>query len=83
MASKKTLTAQFEALPQIAKIIILVLGGWLVGGIFRLIRYTETKNTATLIVGILGIATGVGNIILEIVDIVTTVLNNKITFYAD
>ena len=83
MASKKSLTAQFEALPKIAKILILIFGGWLVGGIYRLIRYTETKNTVTLVVALLGLFTGVGNFIIEIVDIVTTVLNNKITFFAD
>ena len=82
MASK-TLTQTYENLPKIAKILILIFGGWLVGGIYRLIRYTETKNTVTLVVALLGLFTGVGNFIIEIVDIVTTVLNNKITFFAD
>ena len=83
MASKNSITAQFEALPKIAKIIILIVGGWLIGGIYRIIRYTETKNTMTLIAGLLGLFTGVGNVVIEVLDIVTTVLNNKITFFAD
>ena len=83
MATNNSLTAKFEELPKIAKIIILILGGWLIGGIYRIIRYTETKNTMTLIAGLLGLFTGVGNFVIEVVDIVTTILNNKITFFAD
>lgn len=51
----KTLTAKYEELPKIAKILIQIFLGALVGGIYRIIRYTETKNTVTLIVGIVGL----------------------------
>lgn len=83
MASKKTLTGMFENLPWIAKILILVFAGWLVCGLYRIVRYTETKNTLTLVVGLLGLFTGVGNFVLEVADVITTVLKNKITFFAD
>ncbi len=82
MASN-SLTAQFENLPWIAKIIILLFLGWIISPIYRILRFLETKNTVTLVVGILGLCTGIGNVILEVVDIVTEVLHGKITFFAD
>ncbi len=82
MASS-SITAQFEALPKLVKVILLIVLGWVIGGIYRIIRYTETKNVVTLVAGILGICTGVGNVVVEIVDIVTEILYNKITVLAD
>ncbi|MBR3681318.1 MAG: hypothetical protein IKL79_04870 [Clostridia bacterium] len=52
MASS-SLTAQYEALPKIAKILIQLFLGALVGGVYRIIKYFETKNIVTLVVGIL------------------------------
>ena len=82
MASS-SITAQFEALPKLVKVILLIVLGWVIGGIYRIIRYTETKNVVTLVAGLLGIFTGVGNVVVEIVDIVTEILYNKITVLAD
>ncbi len=82
MASS-SITAQFEALPKLVKVILLIVFGWVIGGIYRIIRYTETKNVFTLVAGLLGICTGVGNVVVEIVDIVTEILYNKITVFAD
>ncbi|MBO7303125.1 MAG: hypothetical protein J6U68_02950 [Clostridia bacterium] len=79
----KTLTAKYEELPKIAKILLQIFLGAFVGGIYRIIRYTETKNIVTLIVGILALVTGVGNFIAWIVDLVTEVTSNKITVLAD
>lgn len=78
-----TLTAQYEALPKIAKILIQVFLGAIVGAIYRIIRYTETKNIVTLVVGILALVTGIGNFIFWILDIVTEVTQNKIAILAD
>lgn len=77
------ITAQFEALPKWAKIILLLpfLVGGLVSAIYRIIRFTETKNTTTLVVGIVSLFC-VGSI-LAIVDIVTEITDNKIKFLAD
>lgn len=81
--SNKTLTSQFEALPKIAKVLIILFFGWIVGGVFRIIRYTETKKIETLIAGLIGCFTGVGNIAIEVVDLITEILNDKITVFAD
>ncbi len=76
-------TAKYEALPLWVKIIIQILGGSVVGGIYRIVRYTETKNIVTLVVGLLVLFTGVGNAIAWIVDLVTEITRNKICVLAD
>ena len=79
----KTLTAKYEELPKIAKLLLQFFFGWIIGGIYRIIRYTETKNVVTLVVGILGLVTGVGNFVVWIVDLVTEATSNKISILAD
>lgn len=77
------MTNLFNELPKIARIILLVFLGWIICPVYRILKYLETKNTVTLVVGIVCLVTGFGNIILEVVDIITTVLNDKITFLAE
>ena len=83
MAKKKTLTATYNELPLIARLIIQILGGYLVSGIYRIVRYLETKNVLTLVVGILGICTGVGNLIVWLADLITLILKGKYVYFAD
>lgn len=83
MAKKLTLTAQYEALPKLVKVLIQLLLGAVVGGVYRIVRYFETKNIVTLIVGILVTFTGIGNAIAWIVDLVTEIVSNRITVLAD
>jgi hypothetical protein len=80
MASN-SITAQFENLPKLVKILVLLVFGVVVSGIFRILRYLETKNIATLVVGVLCF-TGVG-FVIGVVDAVTEILNNKISVFAD
>ena len=61
------ITEQYEALPKIA----------------RILRYLETKNIVTLVVGILCLVTGVGNFIAWVVDLITEITQNKISVLAD
>ena len=82
MASS-SLTKQYEALPKIAKILIQLFLGSIVGGVYRIVKYFETKNIITLVVGIVATFTGVGNFIFWVVDLVTEILHNKITVLAD
>ena len=83
MANKTPYTGAYEALPKIVKIIIQLILGAVVGGIYRIVRFVETKNIVTLIVGILVLFTGVGNFIAWIVDLITEITQNKITVLAD
>ncbi len=77
------LTETYESLPKIAKIIIQLLLGAFVGGVYRIVRYTETKNVVTLVVGLLVLFTGVGNAIAWVVDLITEATANRITVLAD
>ena len=77
------MTKMFDDLPWIVRLILLIVLGWLIGGIYRIVKWTESKNTATLVVGLLGLFTGVGNFVIEIVDIVTSALGNGISVFAD
>ncbi len=82
MANNESITAIYDSLPKIARIIIQIVFGWIVGGLYRIFRYLETKNTATLVVGLLGLIPPV-DLALWIIDLVQTVTNDKISFYAD
>ena len=80
--ANKTLTASYEELPKIVKIILQLILGAIVGGIYRIIRYTETKNTTTLIVGILAIIPPI-SFIFWVVDLITELTGNKISVLAE
>ena len=82
MAKKKTLTGAYESLPKLAKILIQLLLGAIVGGVYRIIRFFETGKLSTLVVGILVTFTGIGNAIAWVVDLVTELLNDRITVFA-
>ena len=75
--------AAYESLPKIVKIILQLLFGSVIGGVYRILRFLETKNIVTLVVGILFLVTGVGNAIAWVVDLITEIINNKITLLAD
>ncbi|MBQ4509839.1 MAG: hypothetical protein II984_03865 [Clostridia bacterium] len=81
--ANQSLTAQYEALPKIVKVLLQLFLGAVVGGIYRIVRFLETKNVVTLVVGILVLCTGIGNLIAWIVDLVTEITSNKITVLAD
>ena len=76
-------TQKYEELPKIVKIILQIFLGGLIGGIYRIIRFVETKNVVTLVVGILVLVTGIGNLLAWIVDLITEILHNRITVLAD
>ena len=81
--AKKGLTASYEALPKIAKLLLQFFFGWVISGGYRIIRYTETQNIVTLVVGIFVLVTGGGFGIAWVVDFITELLNDKITVLAD
>ena len=77
------MTKFYNDLPKLVKIILQLLLGSLIGGIYRICRFLETKNVVTLIVGILVLVTGIGNLIAWIVDLVTVITSDRITVLAD
>lgn len=83
MASKTYLTKEYDKLPLIARVLIQIFAGILAGGIYRIVRYFETKNIVTLIVGLLVTFTGVGNVIAWIIDLFTLIRDKKYTLFVD
>lgn len=75
------MTATYENLPKIVKIILQIFLGSLIGGVYRILRFVETKNIVTLVAGVLNFF-GLG-LLFWIVDLVTEITNNKITFLAN
>ena len=75
-------TKAYEDLPLIAKILIQIILGALVGGIYRILRWTETKNTTTLVVGILAVIPPI-SFVFWVIDLVTEITSNRITVLAD
>lgn len=81
MSEQVKYTEKFEELPLIVKILLLLFLGGLVSGIYRILRYLETKNTTTLIVAILCFVC-IGGIV-AIIDIVTEITKGRITVCAE
>ncbi len=77
------MTKMYEDLPKIVKIILQILFGGIIGGVYRIIRFVEKKNIVTLVAGILFLFTGIGNVIAWVVDLITEIISNKITVLAD
>ena len=77
------MTKTYEDLPKIAKLLLQFFFGWLIGGVYRIVRYTETKNIVTLVVGLLVLFTGIGNGIAWVLDWITELLDNRISVLAD
>lgn len=79
---KATLTGSYEALPKLLKIILQIFFGVLIGGIYRIVRFCENGNVLTLVVGLLVLFTGIGNVIIWIVDLISELLCDKILLFA-
>ena len=76
------ISATYESLPKIVKILLQLILGGVIGGIYRIVRFFETKNVITLVVGLLCTFTGVGNFIAWVVDLITEITQNRITVLA-
>ncbi len=72
----------YEGLPKIAKIILQIFFGGLIGGVYRIITFINTKSVKTLVAGILCFVPLV-TFIFWIADLISEITNNKITFCID
>jgi hypothetical protein len=82
MAKKKTLTGAYEALPKLAKILLQLFLGAIIGGVYRILRYLENKNIVTLVVGILALIPPI-DFVFWILDLVTEITGDRISVLAD
>ena len=80
--AKNKYTGVYEDLPKIVKILLQIFLGAFVGGVYRILRYVETSNITTLIVGILALIPPI-NFVFWVIDLITEIANNKITVLAD
>ena len=80
--ANNSITATYEALPKIVKILLQLFLGSIVGGVYRILRYVETKNTTTLIVGVLALIPPI-SFVFWVLDLVTEITKNQISVLAD
>ena len=72
----------YEDLPKIARILIQLFTGSLVSGIYRILRFLDSKNTSTLIAGILAFVPVIC-VVFWILDLVAAIKDEKFSFMAD
>ena len=82
MSENNSNTKFFTDLPFIVKLLLQIFLGNLFGIIFRILRFVETKTTATLIVAILCVVP-VANFVIWIIDLISIIKNGTYTFYAN
>ena len=82
MAKNNGITAMYEDLPKAAKIILQIFFGLIIGGVYRIIRYVENQNKATLVAGILFLIPPI-NFVAWVLDLFTEATADKIVFFAD
>ena len=73
----------YDSLSFIVRFVIQLIFGAIVGGLYRIFKFFDTNNMVTLVVGLLVTFTAIGNVIIWIVDLVTTLVHGKITVFAD
>ena len=75
----------FDKQDKVVRIILLIpFWGWLVSGLYRIFKYTKTKNTVSLVLGILCLLPiALVGFIFSVVDLVTTITEDKIKFLCD
>ena len=81
MSNNSSITAMYDELPKIVKIILQIFLGGLIAPVYRILRYVETKNIVTLAVGILCFF--FLGFIFWIIDLVTMITKEKICVLAD
>ncbi len=83
MANKTYFTKEYDKLDLWIRVLIQVIAGVVAGGIYRIVRYFETKNITTLVVGLLVTFTGVGNVISWLLDLYILIRDKKYTLFVD
>lgn len=72
----------YENLPKILKVILQLFFSGIIGIVYRIIRFLDSKNAKTLVGAVLFFIPVVGTV-MGIIDIVTEITKNRITVLAD
>ncbi len=68
----------FDSQDKVIKILLMIpFIGWAIGAVYRVFKFIETKDTATLVGAILDIIFVTG-FILSIIDFVTVIMDGKL-----
>jgi hypothetical protein len=81
--ANNSIIAAYDSLSKLVRVILHIFFGYIISGVYRVLKFLETKNVVTLVVGILVLVTGIGNLIAWIVDLITLVTSNKYTVFVD
>jgi hypothetical protein len=81
MSTVSDILKAYNGLSKIVKILLQIFLGGLISPIYRILRYFETKNIVTLVVGILCFF--FLGFIFWVIDLITLITQEKITVLAD
>ena len=80
--SSNSITKSYDSLPLLLRIIIQLIGGAIVGGVYRIVKFVENHNNSTLIAGIIALIPAC-NVVAWVIDLITLIVYGKYTVYAD
>lgn len=76
------MTKFYDDLPLVLRVVLQIFLGAIIGGVYRILRFLDSKNTTTLVVGILALIPPI-DFVFWIIDLVTTATKGKITVLVD
>ena len=82
--AKEWLSDKINALPKALKLLLFLfpITGWALSSFYRFVKYYETREIITLVVGVIGLVSGLG-IVFGWADAISVMKYNKPTFFAE
>ena len=82
--AKENFIDKFESLPKVVKILLFLfpISGWALSSIYRFYFFAEKRKLITLVVGLMGLVSGIG-IIFGWADALSELKFNKVTFFVE
>ena len=82
--AKKTFMDKFEHLPRAVKILLFLfpISGWALSSVYRFFFFAEKRDLMTLVIGLIGLVTGIG-IIFGWADALSELKFNRVTFFVE
>lgn len=72
---------EFDKLDKTIRIILFIpIWGYIVSGLYRIFKYVDNKSSTSLIIGIVCILFPILGFIFSIIDLISTINNDKVTF---